>query len=74
MDKTEFREGKRINILYTIPDMFGFFYESHLSWNSAYVHKPHFYFPKKWMLPQQRREMSVYCSWGWSRDQKKGMK
>lgn len=25
MDKTEFREGKRINILYTMPDMFGFF-------------------------------------------------
>lgn len=34
MDKTEFREGKRINILYTMPDMFGFFfYESQLSWN-----------------------------------------
>lgn len=25
MDKTEFREGKRINILYAMPDMFFFF-------------------------------------------------
>lgn len=74
MDKTEFREEKRINILYTMPDMFGGFFMNLSYLETAHVHKPHFYFPKKWMLPQQRREMSVYCSRGWSRDQKKGMK